>query len=104
MTAMKHRREQVSAVTKAKSWQMQNVNGVTFADIRQLILRKMRMDQYTIQQQPIKGDAGAVISGGMSAADIQAEFTEDVLQKLTAVEKTTATVDGKDGVAATYKC
>lgn len=47
----------------------------------------------------IRSDVGATINGGMSAADIQAQFTESVLSKLTPVEKTTATVDGKDGVA-----
>lgn len=75
------------------------LNGVTFsvykvADITQ---NENGLVYNTVAE--IRSDVGATINGGMSAADIQAQFTEDVLKKLTPVEKTTTTVNGKDGIA-----
>lgn len=48
----------------------------------------------------LRSDVGATINGGMSAADIKAQFSDSVLSKIEPVAtKTTATVAGKDGVA-----
>lgn len=75
------------------------LNGVTFAvyKVADIIQEEDGLEYSTVAA--IRNEVGATINGGMSAADIQAQFSESVLSKLTPVEKTTATVDGKDGVA-----
>ena len=47
----------------------------------------------------ISSDVGTTVSGNLSSADIENKFTNDVLNKLTAVKKTSATVNGTDGIA-----
>lgn len=61
----------------------QNENGLVYSTVAEL-----------------RSDVGATINGGMSAADITTQFSDKVLSKIAPVaEKTTATVDGKDGIA-----
>lgn len=75
------------------------LNGVTFAVYKVADITQNDNELVYSTVSAIRSDVGKTINGGMSAVDIEAQFSEAVLNKLTPVTKTTATVDGKDGVA-----
>lgn len=75
------------------------LNGVTFSVYKVADITQNSNGLVYSTVAAIRDSVGATINGGMSAADIQKQFTDSVLNKLTPVKKTTATVGGKDGIA-----
>lgn len=75
------------------------LNGVTFRAYKVADIQQTENEITYNTVDIIKSDVGATIAGGMTAADIKAKFTDSVLNKLVYIEKTTATINGEDGVA-----
>lgn len=75
------------------------LNGVTYAVYKIADITQENGTLVYKTVSAISSDVGNTVSGNLSSADIEKKFTSDVLNKLTAVKKTSATVDGTDGIA-----
>lgn len=75
------------------------INGVKFAVYKIAEINQKNGELVYDTVAEIAGDVGSTISGAMTMVDIESKFTSSVLNKLTPVEKTSATVDGTDGIA-----
>lgn len=76
------------------------LNGATFSLYKVADIAQNENGLVYTTVAALRSDVGANINGGMSAADIATQFSDSVLSKIQPVAtKTTATVNGKDGVA-----